>query len=89
MVFKQHSSCSNLGQEKIAWTVLGETANKGDTQITLANEVNWHVGDMIVIATTGHRMSQAESEVRYITKIEKKNGKTVLTLNVSIMDLIC
>lgn len=61
------------------WTKLASTANASSTQITLLENVNWPVGSLIIIATTGDHLSQGESEQRYITAISS-DGKT-LTLN--------
>ncbi|XP_012942613.1 fibrocystin-L [Aplysia californica] len=51
------------------WTRLAATAAAGATTITLEQEVDWQAGDEIVIATTGHRHSQKESEVRTIHSV--------------------
>lgn len=62
----------------VTWTYLGETANPGDTSITLKDAVNdWPVGGQVVISTTGNKLSQGETEVRVITAV---NGN-VLTLD--------
>ena len=53
----------------ITWTRLAATANVGDSSITLEKSVNWLVGDKIVIATTGHRHSQIESEIRLVQSV--------------------
>lgn len=50
----------------VTWTLLDSAANAGATTITLQQAVNWPVGSEIVIATTGHRHSQSETEKRYI-----------------------
>ena len=49
--------------------MLASTADAGATTITLKIPVNWKVGDEVVIATTGERHSQKETEVRKITSI--------------------
>lgn len=64
------------------WTRLAATANAGSTQITLLQNVDWEVGNQIVIATTGDYMSQGQSEIRTITAISS-NGFT-LTLDSSL-----
>jgi cell surface hyaluronidase len=51
---------SLIGQERTGWTKLNATANKGDTTITLAETVDWQVGDTIVIASTDFDYKQAE-----------------------------
>ena len=55
------------------WTRLGATADVGDNQIVLESPVDWAVGDQIVIATSGHRHSQRQNEVRNITHISADN----------------
>ena len=55
------------------WTRLGATANVGDNQIVLESPVDWTVGDQIVIATSGHRHTQHQNEVRNITHISADN----------------
>ena len=67
---------ANVGQ---TWTRLSATAVAGATQITLLQPVSWPVGSVIVIATTGDYMSQAQSETRTITAVSS-NGLT-LTLD--------
>lgn len=49
----------------MTWTRLASTATAGSTTLTLQQAVDWEVGDKIVIATTGHRHSQEETETRY------------------------
>lgn len=39
----------------VHWTSLNQTANVGDNEIVLEEEVDWKVGDEIVITTTGYR----------------------------------
>lgn len=46
------------------WTKLASTASTGDSTITLLDEVNWRVGDKIVIAITGRNLK--EFEIRHI-----------------------
>ena len=47
----------------VTWTRLALTANAGDTSITLEDPVDWSLGDEIVIATTGKKQSEVETEV--------------------------
>ena len=61
------------------WTQLGATAYNGSSIISLLKPVNWSINSEIIIATTGDRFSQRESEVRRITNISS-NGLT-LTLD--------
>ena len=73
---------SSTGQRiGITWTFLASTAQAGDITIDLLEEVEWYVGDEIVIATTGLRHSQIETETRTITGI---SGST-LTLDEALV----
>ncbi|XP_035537797.1 PKHD1 like 1, tandem duplicate 1 [Morone saxatilis] len=63
----------------VPWTHLAQTATSGSSTVTLMKAVTWKVGDEIVIASTGHRHSQRENEVRKIVTVSA-DGKT-LTLN--------
>jgi hypothetical protein len=57
------------------WTLLGETAEVGDTTLQLQVEPNnWRVGDYIVVASTGDHMSQHQNEKVEITAI---TGNTI------------
>ena len=47
------------------WGMLTVTANIGATTLTLDHVVQWPVGGVIAIATTGDRSSQSQNEVRY------------------------
>ncbi|UJR08495.1 hypothetical protein I4U23_012761 [Adineta vaga] len=60
------------------WTQLGATAINGSSTITLKQAVDWSIGNQIVIATTGDRLSQIESEVRRITNISSDNRTLTL-----------
>ncbi|XP_033758550.1 fibrocystin-L-like [Pecten maximus] len=51
------------------WTLLGQTAEEGDSTVLLEQILGAKVGDEIVIATTGHRHSQGETEVRTVTAV--------------------
>lgn len=63
-----------------SWTLLAQTANPGDSQITLATAVTWKVGEEIVIAPTD--FSVWEKETFAITAVS--NGGTTLTLNSTV-----
>ncbi|KAK2830693.1 hypothetical protein Q5P01_018624 [Channa striata] len=60
----------------VTWTHLAMTATSGSITLTLMKAVTWKVGDKIVIASTGHRHSQAENEVRIIASVSD-NGKSL------------
>lgn len=68
------------GLNKLSWTHLDANAAAGATQITLAQAVNWKVGDEIVVVSS--RTNWNEAEKRTITAISS-NSKT-LTLNASL-----
>ena len=61
------------------WTRLSTTANANTDQITLETAVDWSINDTVVIATTGLRHSQSESETRTITAISA--DRMTLTLD--------
>lgn len=47
-------------QKGDTWTRLAQTANPGDTQITLESAVEWMVGDEIIVAPTGYKPEEVE-----------------------------
>lgn len=61
------------------WEKLGDTAFNGSSKIVLLQAVNWSINSDIVIATTGDRFSQGQSEIRRI--IEISNNGSTLTLD--------
>ena len=63
----------------ITWSRLSRTANVNDTEITIEHEVNWSVGDEIVIATTG--FGPVGNERVLITSVSVGNGLTELGIN--------
>ncbi|XP_069572864.1 fibrocystin-L-like [Brachyistius frenatus] len=60
----------------VPWTYLAQTATGGSVTLTLMKAVTWKVGDEIVVASTGHRHSQRENEVRRIAAVSA-DGKTL------------
>lgn len=66
-----------------SWTQLSSTARPGSITIELVNEIDWVVNSTIVIATTGNRFSQKESEVRRIVHVGLDNR--TLTLDTPLM----
>ncbi|XP_045915057.1 PKHD1 like 1, tandem duplicate 1 [Micropterus dolomieu] len=60
----------------VPWTHLAQTASNGSVTLTLMKAVTWKAGDEIVIASTGHRHSQKENEVRRIAAVSA-DGKTL------------
>ena len=60
----------------VTWTHLAQTANIGDTAITLKQPVTWQAGEKIVVATTGDRNSMKESEEHTIAAISD-DGLTI------------
>mmetsp|Transcript_27798 Transcript_27798/g.24415 ORF Transcript_27798/g.24415 Transcript_27798/m.24415 type:complete len:468 (+) Transcript_27798:561-1964(+) len=61
------------------WTLLGSTADIGDTVIELNEIVTWPDGGHIIIASTDH--DHYFSEERYIVSSAVVGGKTQLTLD--------
>jgi hypothetical protein len=62
----------------VTWTYLSATANANSNQIQLKDPVGWQIGDQIVIATTGDKSSQGQTETNFITSISA--DKKTLTL---------
>lgn len=63
-----------------AWSVLEETAEKGSDRITMAENVDWGVGDQVGIASTSY--DGREGEKRTITAVETSaGGKPVFVLD--------
>lgn len=65
-----------FGVEKTSWTQLNATALKNATQITLAGQVNWNVGDQFVIASSDYDMNHAE--VRTVNNISINGNQTIV-----------
>ena len=63
----------------LTWTKLASTASSGSSTLRLVDPVDWKVGDEIIIATTGHHLSQSESEKNKVAAISA--DKKTLTLN--------
>ena len=53
----------------VTWTYLATTAYANSNQIQLKDPVSWPAGAQIVIATTGDKLSQGQSETNYIKSI--------------------
>ena len=49
------------GKKKKSWTNIASTANRGETQITLREAVDWEVGDKIALTATGLASSQSKA----------------------------
>jgi hypothetical protein len=64
----------------VSWTYLNNTAEVSSKQIVLKDSVKWPVGGQIVIASTGDRNSQNQSETNYITAISA-DGKSITLKN--------
>lgn len=58
---------------KPVWTQISKDALKGDKQITLKEEVDWQIGEFIVIASTDYSPSHCEE--REISEIDNSNSK--------------
>ncbi|WP_158539600.1 G8 domain-containing protein [Meiothermus sp. QL-1] len=57
-----------IGEDRVPWTRLAETAPAGSTQIRLAQPVDWRVGEQIVIASTA--LDPHQAEVRTIRAVD-------------------
>lgn len=67
------------GKPKLrTWTRLASTANNGTSIIALMEAVDWPLNSEIIIATTGNRLSQRESEVRRIKSISSDGHNLTL-----------
>lgn len=53
------------------WTMLETTSDVGATTLTLMRDVDWKVGERIVIAPTGYNNTEAEE--KEITAIDRTN----------------
>ena len=42
------------GVQKKSWTDLDSTVNPGENQLTLVEEVDWEVGDLIMVTSTSY-----------------------------------
>ncbi|KAI7798957.1 putative fibrocystin-L, partial [Triplophysa rosa] len=60
----------------VTWTRLSQTAQSVSSTLTLMDAVTWKAGDEIVIASTGHRHSQRENELRRIASVSD-DGRTL------------
>ncbi|XP_017158739.1 PKHD1 like 1, tandem duplicate 1 [Poecilia reticulata] len=60
----------------VTWTHLAQTAASGSATLALMEAVTWKPGDEVVVASTGHRLSQRENEVRTIAAVSA-GGKTL------------
>ncbi|XP_034748677.1 fibrocystin-L-like [Etheostoma cragini] len=63
----------------VPWTHLAQTATNGSATLNLMKAVTWKAGDEIVIASTGHRHSQRENEVRRIAAVSADGKNVTLT----------
>ncbi|WP_108802454.1 G8 domain-containing protein [Aquimarina sp. Aq107] len=62
------------GSPKKSWVKIGAQTASGSTSITLAEAIDWEVGDEIVI--TSNRLNPEEAEIRTITNVSG-DGKTI------------
>ena len=62
----------------VTWTRLAATAQAESTTLVLQEPVDWLVGDVIIVATTGGRHSQRENEECTISTVS--DDKLTLTL---------
>ncbi len=60
------------GRDRTEWTFLGANAAAGTTSMTLSEDIDWQVGDTILV--TSSRLAWSEAETRTITAV---SGRTV------------
>jgi cell surface hyaluronidase len=60
------------GKDRTEWTFLGANAAVGATSMTMSDDIDWQVGDTILV--TSSRLAWSEAETRTITAV---SGKTV------------
>lgn len=63
----------------VPWTRLAETSKSGSSTLKLIKAVTWKQNNTIVIASTGHRHSQRENEVRSIASVSSDGLTLTLT----------
>ncbi len=63
---------SLVGEERVTWTKLAETAQKGDKRLRLLETVDWREGDEIVLASSDFDYRQTETFT-----VKSVLGKTV------------
>ena len=61
------------GNSGKAWTLLSATVNHGENTIEVEDEVQWSIGDEIVIASTSFENNETERR-----KIVGINNKTII-----------
>ncbi|XP_043073568.1 PKHD1 like 1, tandem duplicate 1 [Puntigrus tetrazona] len=63
----------------MTWTRLSQTAQSGSNTLTLMDVVTWKTGDEIIIASTGHRHSQIENELKRVASVSADGRTLTLT----------
>ena len=64
------------GRPKISWTELDSTVQPGDTELTLVEEIDWEIGDYLMITSTDKNMTHAEFMT--ITEISSDGSKSTV-----------
>jgi hypothetical protein len=67
------------GVQKKSWTELDATVTAGLNELTVVEEVDWEVGDYLMITSTDY--DQDHAEFGTITGITTDNGKSTITLD--------
>ena len=66
------------GAPKLSWTELDTTVEAGETSLTLVEEVDWEVGDEIMITSTDYDQYQAEFfKIKTVTASASKSTVTI------------
>ncbi|XP_069076730.1 fibrocystin-L-like isoform X2 [Pleurodeles waltl] len=63
----------------VTWTRLAQTAEARSSTLILQDAVTWKVGDEIVIASTGNRLSQRQNEKRIITQVSEDGRRLTIS----------
>ena len=72
----RYSTLDLHGVERDSWTSLEMTAAAGATEITVQGEVDWQVGETIMITSTGFDRHEAEEHI--IAAISSSSAPTLL-----------
>ena len=73
------------GVHKKSWTDLDSTVLAGDTQLTVVEEVDWEVGDHIMITSTDYDMYH--TEFKNIIGISSDGSKSTITLDTAFENM--
>ena len=75
----RYSTLDLHGEPRTSWTSLDSTVNAGENVLTLVDEVDWRVGEKIMITSTSFERSEAEELT--ISNVSTAGGKTTITVD--------